>query len=234
MFGKVMIGGLVALVVAVLGWMAYPHVETARIWYRVTGVDVSHHQGRIDWPRVADSGVQFAYLKATEGGDFVDGRFRDNWQAAKAAGLAVGGYHFFRQCKDGREQAANFLKTLPPVLDAEDIGPCPPGSARLDPVAEIGAFLDAVEAAAWCRPVLYVTPQFDNAWLDSEFAAETFWLRSIFLPPTFREDRWAFWQYHHDGRRAGIDGAVDLDAFRGSPEDLQSLIRTSGCFVRDG
>ena len=98
--------------VLVLAWLCYPFVEVARLWYPVTGVDVSHHQGRIDWPKVAGSGVRFAYVKATEGGDFIDESFGQNWEQAKAVG---GAYHFYRQCKGGREQAENFLQILPPV-----------------------------------------------------------------------------------------------------------------------
>ena len=43
------------------------------------GIDVSAHQGEVDWEAVASDGIGFAYLKATEGGDFVDRRFADNW-----------------------------------------------------------------------------------------------------------------------------------------------------------
>jgi lysozyme len=43
------------------------------------GVDVSSHQGTIDWDRVAADDIEFAYVKATEGGDLVDARFDRNW-----------------------------------------------------------------------------------------------------------------------------------------------------------
>src|SRR5205807_9805596 len=67
--------------------------------FEVWGVDVSHHQHRIDWRKLtADKRIGFAYVKATEGVSFVDGRFRENWSAARRAGLRVGAYHFFRLC----------------------------------------------------------------------------------------------------------------------------------------
>src|SRR3546814_10959451 len=57
------------------------------------GIDVSHHQGAIDWARVAADGVEFAYLKATEGGGFSNPRFVSNASAAEAAGIGVGASH---------------------------------------------------------------------------------------------------------------------------------------------
>lgn len=62
--------------------------------------------------------------------------------------------------------------------------------------------------------MLYVTAEFDAAYLAGKFASEQFWVRSIFLPPQIRQDGWTFWQYHHAARRPGIAGPVDLDAFR--------------------
>ena len=119
---------------------------------------------------------------------------------------------------------------MPPVIDVEHMGPCPDGTPAFDPAVEIEAFLDEVEARAGCRPILYVTPDFDAAYLRGHFGAESFWVRSIFLPPGFRQDRWMFWQYHHFGTRPGIGGPVDLNAFRGSLQDLVHLIETSDCF----
>jgi lysozyme len=53
----------------------------------VQGVDVSHHQGPIDWRALAGSGVRFAYIKATEGSDYVDPAFAANWTEAARAGV---------------------------------------------------------------------------------------------------------------------------------------------------
>ena len=73
------------------------------------GIDVSAHQDAIDWQRVAEDNIRFAYIKATEGGDFVDKRFDENWRGAGAAGLDRGAYHFFTLCTPGEAQARNFL-----------------------------------------------------------------------------------------------------------------------------
>jgi lysozyme len=211
-------------------------IETARLWYGVHGVDVSNHQGDIDWPKVAGSGARFAYIKASEGGDFVDRRFQQNWQGAKRAGLAVGAYHYFTRCKSGVEQARNFIAvvpqeadSLPPVLDAEHMSPCKTAPTTYDLQAEIAAFLETAEASFGCRPLVYTTWRFERAHLRDAFPAETYWVSSPFLPPLFKRRSWKLWQYHHNGRRAGIAGAVDLNAFRGTPEEFAAFRRANSC-----
>ncbi|MBQ7984613.1 MAG: hypothetical protein IJ250_03130, partial [Bacteroidales bacterium] len=94
--------------------------------FPVSGIDISAHQGNVDWKLVADSKVSFAFLKATEGAGFVDKMFETNWKEAKKRNIIVGAYHFFKFNKDGRIQAQNFISTvkltendLPPVVDFE-------------------------------------------------------------------------------------------------------------------
>src|SRR4051812_39677059 len=64
----------------------------------VQGIDISKYQGDIDWARVRDDGIHFAYLKVSEGGDHVDDRFYDNWSKSAAAGVPRGAYHFMYWC----------------------------------------------------------------------------------------------------------------------------------------
>lgn len=62
------------------------------------GIDVSAHQNLIDWNLVAADGIEFVYIKATEGGDFVDEEFAENWAGAGDLDLDRGAYHFFTLC----------------------------------------------------------------------------------------------------------------------------------------
>ena len=103
----------------------YPSREHFPVW----GIDISHHQGAINWAKVSDSGVKFAFIKASEGEDHRDSRFDENWSAAGAAGIARGAYHFFTFCTDGIPQADNYLgavqnagRGLPPAVDVEFSG----------------------------------------------------------------------------------------------------------------
>jgi lysozyme len=209
----------------------YPMLEPAAFTYEVRGIDVSHHQGAIDWDRLKSRHVAFAYIKATEGETYNDPRFSRNWVGAEQAGILRGAYHFFTQCRPGSTQADNFIRVvpqdpnaLPPVLDAEHMGPCGQGNPIKNIAAEIEFFLNRVEAQFKQRPIIYTTREFHDAYLAGKFPRERFWVRSIIWPPPrFRESQWVFWQYHHWGRRSGIQGPVDLNAFRGTFAELEAL-----------
>lgn len=80
--------------------------------YPVWGVDVSHYQGEIDWEQFKRQGVQFAYIKATEGSGFVDDRYASNRESAGAAEIYVGAYHFFSFDSPASSQAEHFISTV--------------------------------------------------------------------------------------------------------------------------
>jgi len=197
----------------------------------VEGIDVSAHQGPIDWDAVTRGDVRFAYMKATEGSDFVDPRFAFNWRGAERAGIARGAYHYFTLCRSGAQQAANFIRTvprsasaLPPAVDLEHMGPCLHGPTATHVDEEITRFLDIVEAHYGVRPILYTTREFHDAHL-SALPRERWWIRSLYTPPEFRRGEWVIWQHHNGAHRAGISEPVDLDAFRGDEAALRALTR---------
>lgn len=179
------------------------------------GIDVSAHQGAIDWEAVAGDGIEFAYVKATEGGDFVDQDFAGNWAGADAAGLDRGAYHFFTLCTPGDVQARHFLavappdgSALPPAVDLELAGNCserPPVRAVGN---ELGRFLYTVEAAWGRDAVLYVGEDWDEAYPGREALGRPLWLRRFLLRPS---DDWWIWQLHGRARVDGVDGGVDLN-----------------------
>ena len=184
----------------------------------VHGVDVSRHQGAIDWPAVAADGISFAYIKSSEGGDLTDVRFAENWDAAGRAGVERGAYHFFTLCRPGAEQAEHFLRTvppdasaLPPAVDLEIAGNC---SQRPDPEAvdaELDAFLAPVEAAWGRQVVLYVGEDWEAEYPVLDGSSRPAWLVSF----VGRPDRpWTVWQHSWWGRVDGVDGRVDLDVAR--------------------
>jgi lysozyme len=199
-----------ALVVGII-WQYEPDRKT----YPVRGIDVSHHQGSIDWRKVAADDVAFAFIKASEGGDHRDSRFTINWLEAEAAGLKVGAYHFFTFCRPGHEQAANFMAVLgtrssqlPAVLDLEFGGNCSATPTSSAIKTEIENFLEPVERQLGRPVVFYVTPEFLDAYQDA-LPPRPLWIRSIFRYP--KQKNWLFWQYHHAGSVDGIEGRVDLN-----------------------
>jgi lysozyme len=192
----------------------------------VEGVDVSAHQGDIDWDALSRSDVRFAYIKATEGTSYVDPRFAANWRGAGHAGIRQGAYHRFSQCRSVQSQAANFFRTvprtygaLPPAIDVENMDSC--GAHRVDAKAQITSFLDLLQTHYGVRPILYVTKAFLDAHVQ-DFPHERFWIRSLYAPPAFR-GQWVIWQHHELAHRPGIGEPVDVDAFRGDERALEAL-----------
>ena len=195
----------------------------------IEGVDVSAHQGEIDWDALSRSNVRFAYIKATEGSTFVDQRFAANWRGAGHAGIRQGAYHRFSLCRTPQSQANNFFRTvprtygaLPPAVDVENMDGC--GPRRIDGKAVIGNFLDLLQAHYGVRPILYVTKQFHDAHAG-DFPRERFWIRSLYAPPAFREAQWVIWQHHEAAHRPGVEAPVDVDAFRGDARALERFAR---------
>lgn len=206
---------------------------TYRYWdpgssFEIRGVDVSHHQGPIDWRALAADGTHFAYVKATEGGDWRDTRFHENWAAAHEAGVLRGAYHFFTLCSPGAAQAANMIATvpdepgmLPPAVDLEFGGNCSARPSTGDFLTELDQFLTAIEDHYRMRPVVYTNAVFYNAYLAEVPPDVTWWIASPVRPP-WGAPRWSIWQYF-PGHRPGVDGRVDRNVFRGSIEDLRAL-----------
>jgi len=189
--------------------------------YPSQGIDVSHHQGRIAWAKLRRQGVDFAYIKATEGADRVDGRFSINWRASHAAGIRRGAYHFFTLCRSGREQAAHFVRNvpsertaLPPAVDLEFPGNCRERPSQAKFHKELGDFLRIVEARYGKHAVLYLTRVFDRHYRVSATFHRPLWLRSLRSEPRFGAHRWTIWQSSSSRRLDGVHGRVDWNVER--------------------
>ncbi|MXN64118.1 lysozyme [Stappia sp. GBMRC 2046] len=191
-----------------------------------TGIDVSHHLGEIDWDAVKADGVEFAYIKATEGTDFRDPRFAENWQASRLAGVPRGPYHVFSFGSTGAAQAEHLIDvvptaltaTLPPALDLE----LPKGGRKLPEVGgvlrEVEDWLKTVEASFGRAAIIYTDAAFFERYLEGSAIAKgadarKFWLRSIGEKPGYGPD-WTIWQFDDEGRVAGIEHPVDRNRLR--------------------
>jgi len=199
--------------------------------YPVRGVDVSHHQGAVDWPAVRAAGIHFAFIKASEGADHRDREFERNWSGARSAGVARGAYHFFTFCTPGLAQADNFLSVAPldaPVLplsvDVEFTGNCV-GWDSVDTIRrELVAFVGHVRSRVGHAPLLYTTEEVRAELVPAELHPERYWLRSLWGEPSSAE--WQFWQYSDTGTVPGISTVVDLNVFVGQRAAWAAL--TSG------
>jgi lysozyme len=180
------------------------------------GIDASHHQGPIDWERVAGAGIRFAYLKASEGTGFTDPRFAAHRAAAVRAGVAVAGYHYFQLCSDGTAQAEHFLDVLgphpatdpPPALDLELAGSCPAPPSRSTLLAEVRAFLRTVDERLGTTALVYLHPDLEARYgFAGDLADHPQWVRRLGKRAPSRD--WAVWQYDDRGSVPGTTGGVD-------------------------
>lgn len=197
--------------------------------YGVQGVDVSHYQGDIDWPRLKDQDIAFAYIKATEGSSFTDEKFKFNIENALDAGIYAGAYHFFSFESGGAEQAEHFISTvpkdavLPPAIDVELYETYKAFAPDKETVhKELTVMIDMLTEHYGKTPVIYTTKMTDKALLITEAFECPIWYRDLLGEP---ED-FTFWQYSSRGELDGYRGDekyIDLNAFNGSLADLEKL-----------
>lgn len=198
--------------------------------WEVFGVDVSVYQGTIDWPVLVRQGVDFAFIKATEGSSLRDECFAANWAGAQEAGVRPGAYHFFSYDSPGETQAENFIAAvpvtegaLPPVVDIEFYGDYLQQPADAEHTRSIlDPLLEALEEHYGVKPILYCTYRSYQLYLDSgAYDDYPLWISSPTVAPLLHD--WDFWQYSHTAHLEGYDGhqdKIDLNVFRGSREDF--------------
>lgn len=203
--------------------------------FPVQGVDVSAHQGNIDWEALKGQDVSFAYLKATEGSSFQDKQFASNWENAQKAGVLTGAYHFFSFDSSGKTQAENFISvvpktagTLPPVVDIEFYGDKEQNRPSKEETAAIlDELLKELETYYGVKPVLYATMKSYLAYLEDGYGEYPIWIRDVFSCPNLPNGReWAFWQYSSRHRMKGYDGRepfIDRNVFNGTLEELTQM-----------
>ena len=201
------------------------------------GIDVSSHQGTINWQQVKDSGIDFAFIRVSYGKAYLDNKFTENWNGAKSVGIVRGPYQFFRMKHDPIEQAEVMLSwlggamtpgDLPPVIDIEHDVPqyddtyYSPAQWR----SAVNLWINHVESHLGVKPIIYASYGFIN-WLNtSEFSDyplwEAYWGVSCpSIPNNF--DTWVFWQDSATGSVPGISGNVDTNHFNGTLEQLQLM-----------
>ncbi len=194
------------------------------------GVDVSHHQKEIEWDSVATKApLDFAFVKATEGQDFVDSLFCQNWDALKRLGIRRGAYHFFRAYGCGDEQARLFLSQvemlpgdLAPVLDIECLDGIEPEVMR----QEARIWLEMVEKQLGVKPIIYANLHFYETYLAGHFDDFPLWIArySDKQPMLANGKSWSFWQYTDCACMSGIkESEVCLDYFIGTHDQLDQL-----------
>ena len=193
------------------------------------GIDVSYYQETIDWARVRRAGIQFAFIRLSDGAALRDPRFATNWTEARRAGVTRGAYLFFRPDQDIAAQADLMIaamhdrdpEDLPPVIDLEVDG----GLAAPIVAARARAWVERVRAGLGVDPIVYTGGDLWRTGGAELLASQPLWIAHYTqgcpaLPSPWT--RWAFWQHTDRGAVPGIDGAVDLDQFSGTLGELHA------------
>lgn len=199
---------------------------------QIKGIDVSHHQGNIDWKKVAADGVKFAFIKATEGTSFVDPKFYTNVNGANAVGIKTGAYHFarFGSVEEAKKEAQHFLGVIknvnlsyPAVLDLE-VDQKKVGKKKLTDAAI--AFLEELENAGYFA-MLYSGKSFlENNLEEERLKPYALWVARYSSTLGRSAD---IWQYTSSGRVNGINGNVDMNiAYRDFAAIIESMKKKKG------
>ena len=200
------------------------------------GIDVAAHQHPggmpIDWSKVRSDGQSFAFVKATEGGDWVNPHYVQDIQAANAAGLKTGAYHYARPAGDAKTQAANFAaqialapdQTLPPALDIE----VAEGKSAAQLEQWIEEFTSELKRLTGRTPMIYTYKYFWMGQMNNsqKFSDMPLWLAAYQDQAPEAVGGWnelSFWQRSGSGKVAGISTDVDMNLFNGSKQQLQSF-----------
>lgn len=218
----------------------------------VSGIDISHYNGNINWAKVAASSVKFTGIKASDGLSDPDKMFVQNMAGAKGVGLLRMPYHFLRPYSDAVAQAQVFCKILgsdpgelPTMVDVEEA----PVTGESDTwtrltsqaarLAIVTNFINEVIRQLGRAPVLYsrasyFAQMFGNgsglaqtgcAWWPAQYSTAGSTVSQIPDAPHIPAgwNQWTFWQYDGAGKCDGIAGQVDRDIFNGDLTALQAF-----------
>ena len=188
----------------------------------ILGVDVSSYQGAIDWGRLKAAGVNFAYIKATEGATVADKDFTKNWQEAKVAGIVRGAYHVYSTTSAIEDQISNFQKTLEKAGDTGEL----PAALDLEVALVSKQNMSAAESAVltWLKAmgklnakpsVIYGSLSLFNGYFGGTVPGNaTVWLADYSSGPQSNGEKWPkwkIWQFSDKVTIDGIEGYVDVN-----------------------
>lgn len=200
--------------------------------HSVYGIDVSRHQGDIDWETLStghhpDAPISFVYVKASEGSDFKDVKFKENFENARKHGFVRGAYHYFSTTSSGLSQANLFISMvklrkgdLPPVLDIEEK---PKNKKKY--IEEVKVWLKKVEEHYGVKPIIYASSKYKQKYLDDPFFKEyPSWVAHYYIPELRKGEEWLMWQCTDLGVLPGIKEKVDINIFNGSKKQFENLL----------
>lgn len=185
------------------------------------GIDVSGWQGNVNYEQVKNSGIEIVYIKSSEGSNFVDPYFNQNYANAKANELKVGFYHYLtaRTNEEAVNEARFFVATISGkepdcrlAMDFESFG-----DLSVEEINQIGiTFVRTVENLSGKEVIIYSNTNDATNIFSGELTNYPLWVAQYEVEeptPNGKWSTWAGWQYTDAGEVAGINGYVDRNKF---------------------
>ncbi|MBU2223961.1 MAG: glycoside hydrolase family 25 protein [Gammaproteobacteria bacterium] len=194
------------------------------------GLDLSHHNGAVNWQAVSNNGMRFVFIKATEGMDDKDPSFDSHWSEAKKVGVIRGAYHFYVTEDDPEKQAQFFIDTvalgsgdLAPAVDIELLGK----NTAPDVADKLQIFIDILTKHYGKKPIIYTGRNFWNDHMNDKFGQYPLWIAEYGVDkpvdPKGWQD-WHFWQWSEKATIAGVEKEVDLNYFNNKDKKFADLL----------
>lgn len=191
------------------------------------GIDVSVYHGSVNWQKIFNDGISFAYARASQGSSYQDPVFAENWVGMKKEGVVRGAYHQFNSGQTGAAQAQNFLD----IIEKNGTGELAPvlnlGMCKTDPsifISEILQWLQTVESKLNKKPMLHTSNELWESIDNAQVKGYPIWIASFQADgPTLPRgwDTWSIWQFSNTSTLNGVDVDVDLSYFNGQLGDLR-------------
>lgn len=183
--------------------------------YPIQGIDASSEQGDIHWPTVKGAGVDFAYLRATDGVAGRDRSFAENWEATRQAELKRGAYHHYSLCRSAATQATAFIATvpreeeaLPPAIILDFDPECSERPDKSVVQSEITTLIGMIEAHSGRPAILRISDDFQDSYDVAAVAPRTMWRARNFFAPDAVESPWVMWRASEFRHIDGVEGPV--------------------------
>jgi lysozyme len=183
--------------------------------YNVQGVVVSEANGKPEWARLGATGVDFAYITASEGARDRDAQFEANLEGVQQAGIRYGALHHFDICRLASDQATLFITTvprseqaLPPAVQLDFSDTCKGRPNRALILSELATFLNQIEAHSGTPAILLLNKEFEEEYKVSSSIDRTVWLEGNYFLPDYSARPWVMWTANKARRVDGIEGPV--------------------------
>ena len=211
-WGAILLG---LVCVAFVLWTIVTGWAPSRDDYSVQGIVVSEVNGQPEWAKLGATGVDFAYVTASEGASGRDPRFASNLEGVQQAGIRYGALHHFDLCRLASDQATLFITTvprseqaLPPAVQLDFSENCKGRPNRTLILSELATFLNQIEAHSGMPAILLLGKEFEEEYKVSSAIDRTVWLEGNWFLPDYSARPWVMWTANKARRVAGIDGPV--------------------------